>query len=126
MGPPVSSPRRIPNQNQTQSQTQSQNTIINPTNYTRRTSVDRNSIKNSNPLAGLPSGFSNGNYRQYSLNDFEVGKKLGKGKFGKVYCVRDKQTGYVCALKAMEKKELIEYKIEKQFRREVEIQSNLR
>ncbi|CAN6674223.1 spindle assembly checkpoint kinase [Trichomonascus vanleenenianus] len=64
--------------------------------------------------------------RQYSLADFEIGRKLGKGKFGKVYCVRDKATGYVCALKVMEKKELIEYKVEKQFRREVEIQSNLR
>ncbi|ODV73258.1 aurora kinase [Cyberlindnera jadinii NRRL Y-1542] len=62
----------------------------------------------------------------YTLDDFEIGKKLGKGKFGKVYCVKDKKTGFVCALKVMEKKELIGYKIEKQFRREVEIQSNLR
>ena len=64
--------------------------------------------------------------RHYTLDDFEIGKKLGKGKFGKVYCVKDKKTGFVCALKVMEKKELIGYKIEKQFRREVEIQSNLR
>lgn len=64
--------------------------------------------------------------RQYSLADFEIGRKLGKGKFGKVYCVREKTTGYICALKCMDKKELIEYKVEKQFRREVEIQSNLR
>ena len=65
-------------------------------------------------------------FRQWSLDDFEIGRKLGKGKFGRVYCVRDKATGYICALKCMEKKELIEYKVEKQFRREVEIQSNLR
>ncbi|CCH45656.1 hypothetical protein BN7_5241 [Wickerhamomyces ciferrii] len=64
--------------------------------------------------------------RQYTLDDFEIGKKLGKGKFGKVYCVQDKKTGFICALKVMEKKELMEYKVEKQFRREVEIQSNLR
>lgn len=64
--------------------------------------------------------------RQYSLDSFEIGRKLGKGKFGKVYCARDKATGYVCALKVMEKKELIHFKVEKQFRREIEIQSNLR
>jgi aurora kinase len=64
--------------------------------------------------------------REYTLDDFEIGRKLGKGKFGKVYCVKDKKTGFVCALKVMEKKELMEYKVEKQFRREVEIQSNLR
>jgi aurora kinase len=83
------------------------------------------------PLAGLPSyglpgsTTTNGNYRQYTLDDFEIGRKLGKGKFGRVYCVRDKQSGYVCALKAMEIKELIQFKVEGQFRREVEIQSNL-
>ncbi|KAK9457994.1 kinase-like domain-containing protein [Dipodascopsis uninucleata] len=65
-------------------------------------------------------------HRQYSLDSFEIGRKLGKGKFGKVYCARDKATGYVCALKVMEKKELIQFKVEKQFRREIEIQSNLR
>lgn len=70
--------------------------------------------------------YNNPTSRKYSLNDFEIGKKLGKGKFGKVYCVRDKKTGFVCALKVMEKKEIIDYKVEKQFRREIEIQSNLR
>lgn len=66
------------------------------------------------------------NLHEYSLQDFEIGRKLGKGKFGRVYCVREKKSGYICALKAMEKKELVNYKAEKQFRREVEIQSNLR
>ncbi|ODV92111.1 hypothetical protein CANCADRAFT_18595, partial [Tortispora caseinolytica NRRL Y-17796] len=64
--------------------------------------------------------------REFSLDSFEIGRKLGKGKFGRVYCARDKLTGYVCALKAMEKSELMTYKVEKQFRREIEIQSNLR
>ncbi|KAH3681486.1 hypothetical protein WICPIJ_007565 [Wickerhamomyces pijperi] len=64
--------------------------------------------------------------RQFKFEDFEIGKKLGKGKFGKVYCVKDKQTGFIGALKIMEKKELSEYKVEKQFRREVEIQAKLK
>ncbi|ODQ82838.1 hypothetical protein BABINDRAFT_43997 [Babjeviella inositovora NRRL Y-12698] len=75
-----------------------------------------------NPLHGLTQPTP----RVYCLEDFEIGRKLGKGKFGKVYCVKDKQTGFICALKVMEKKELSEYKVEKQFRREVEIQLNLR
>ncbi|SMN21524.1 similar to Saccharomyces cerevisiae YPL209C IPL1 Aurora kinase subunit of the conserved chromosomal passenger complex [Maudiozyma saulgeensis] len=65
------------------------------------------------------------NIKQLSLGDFEIGKKLGKGKFGKVYCVRHKKTGFICALKAMDKTEIIQYNLQKQFRREVEIQTNL-
>lgn len=84
-----------------------------------------NPLASSNPLSGIPSSF-NGAPRQYTLDSFQIGRKLGKGKFGKVYCVKDKATGYVCALKVMEKKELRLFKVEKQFRREVEIQSNLR
>lgn len=61
-----------------------------------------------------------------TLQDFEIGKVLGKGKFGKVYCVKHKKTGLICALKAMEKKEIIQYTIQKQFRREVEIQGSFK
>ncbi|QLQ81191.1 hypothetical protein HG537_0E05460 [Torulaspora globosa] len=63
--------------------------------------------------------------KMLSLDDFEIGKKLGKGKFGRVYCVRHKETGFICAMKAMEKKELIQNNAQKQCRREVEIQSTL-
>lgn len=64
--------------------------------------------------------------RQLSLNDFEIGKPLGKGKFGRVYLAREKSTGFICALKVLHKSELVQGKVEKQVRREVEIQSNLR
>ena len=37
--------------------------------------------------------------RVYQLKDFQVGKPLGKGRFGSVFLVREKQTHYVCALK---------------------------
>lgn len=57
---------------------------------------------------------------------FEIGKPLGKGKFGRVYLAKDKVTGFVCALKVLHKKELQAAKVEKQLRREIEIQSNLR
>lgn len=59
------------------------------------------------------------------LVDFEIGKVLGKGKLGKVYCVRHRLSGLICAIKAMSKKELVDLKLEKNFRREIEVQRNL-
>lgn len=57
---------------------------------------------------------------------FEVGKPLGKGKFGRVYLARERSSGFVCALKVLHKAEITQGKVEKQVRREIEIQSNLR
>jgi len=72
--------------------------------------------------------------RAWSLRDFEIGRALGRGKFGRVYLARTKTVkserlgnqGYVVALKCMYKKELIENKVDLQLRREIEIQMNLR
>lgn len=60
-----------------------------------------------------------------SLDDFELGRILGKGKLGKVYCAKHISSDYIVALKIMSKKELVELKLEKNFRREIEIQSHL-
>lgn len=64
--------------------------------------------------------------KKWTLSDFELGKPLGKGKFGHVYLAREKRTGFIVALKVLYKEELEEGKVEKQLRREVEIQSHLR
>lgn len=64
--------------------------------------------------------------RETTLKDFEIGKKLGQGKFGKVYLVRERKSKYVCALKVLNKKQLESYGMQKQLRREIEIQSRLR
>lgn len=98
-------------------------------------SGNRNTRRNQIPVNGskIPSPLRNPNYslmsplkpRQITLDDFEIGKKLGKGKFGRVYCVRHKKTGFICALKAMDKSEIVQYNLQKQFRREVEIQRSL-
>lgn len=37
--------------------------------------------------------------KRWSLDDFEVGKPLGKGKFGTVFLVREKKSHFICALK---------------------------
>ncbi|KAM0697483.1 hypothetical protein Q7P36_002337 [Cladosporium allicinum] len=63
--------------------------------------------------------------KEYHLGMFEIGKPLGKGKFGRVYLARERASGFVCALKVLHKSELQQGKVEKQVRREIEIQSNL-
>lgn len=60
-----------------------------------------------------------------SLQDFEIGRVLGKGKLGKVYCAKYKQAGFIVALKVMSKKDLLLQKLELNFRREIEIQASL-
>lgn len=64
--------------------------------------------------------------KQFHLGMFEIGRPLGKGKFGRVYLARERTTGFVCALKTLYKSELQNSGAEGQVRREVEIQSNLR
>lgn len=64
--------------------------------------------------------------REFHLGMFEIGRPLGKGKFGRVYLAKERKNGFVCALKVLHKNELQKNKVEKQLRREIEIQSNLR
>lgn len=64
--------------------------------------------------------------RKWSLADFEIGKPLGKGKFGHVYLARERRSNFIVALKIIYKSELEAAKVEKQLRREIEIQSHLR
>ncbi|KAI1265193.1 kinase-like protein [Xylariaceae sp. FL1019] len=64
--------------------------------------------------------------KQFHLGMFEIGRPLGKGKFGRVYLARERTSGFICALKVLHKSELSQGKVEKQVRREIEIQSNLR
>ncbi|KAG8519727.1 Aurora kinase A, partial [Galemys pyrenaicus] len=64
--------------------------------------------------------------RQWVLEDFEIGRPLGKGKFGNVYLAREKQSKFILALKVLFKAQLEKAGVEHQLRREVEIQSHLR
>ncbi|RKF65041.1 Serine/threonine-protein kinase ark1 [Erysiphe neolycopersici] len=77
--------------------------------------------RKSNPLYEQPAPI-----KQFHLGMFEIGKPLGKGKFGRVYLARERGSGFICALKVLHKNELQQGKVEKQVRREIEIQSNLR
>ncbi|XP_033754930.1 serine/threonine-protein kinase Aurora-2-like [Pecten maximus] len=64
--------------------------------------------------------------KKWTLEDFDIGRPLGKGKFGNVYLAREKSTKYVVALKVLFKSQLQKAGVEHQLRREIEIQSHLR
>ncbi|XP_021689746.2 serine/threonine-protein kinase Aurora-1 isoform X2 [Hevea brasiliensis] len=64
--------------------------------------------------------------RRWTLNDFDIGKPLGRGKFGHVYLAREKRSNHIVALKVLFKSQLQQSQVEHQLRREVEIQSHLR
>lgn len=62
-----------------------------------------------------------------SLAAFQIGRPLGKGKFGRVYLARTKAAPqFIVALKCLNKVEIVNGRVEKQVRREIEIQQNLR
>lgn len=60
------------------------------------------------------------------LSDFDIGKRMGHGKYGSVYLARERRTRFICALKVLKKKELITDGVEHQLQREIEIQTNVR
>lgn len=63
---------------------------------------------------------------RWKLEDFDIGRPLGKGKFGNVYLAREKASKYIVALKVLFKSQLQKAQVEHQLRREIEIQSHLR
>lgn len=64
--------------------------------------------------------------KRWTLDDFHIGKPLGRGKFGNVYLAREKKSRYIVALKVLYKGQLLKSNVEHQLRREIEIQSHLR
>jgi serine/threonine protein kinase len=67
-----------------------------------------------------------GSGQRWKLEDFDIGRPLGKGKFGNVYLAREKASKYIVALKVLFKSQLQKAQVEHQLRREIEIQSHLR
>jgi len=64
--------------------------------------------------------------KRWTLDNFEIGRPLGRGKFGNVYLSREKQSKFMVALKVLFKSQLQKSHLEHQLRREIEIQSHLR
>jgi len=63
---------------------------------------------------------------RYSLEDIDVGKRLGAGKFGSVYMARCRKSNWIFVLKVLDKRQLIRHGVEHQVRREIEIQAHCR
>lgn len=87
-----------------------------------------NTIKNSprrtsDPLTQTGTTTSPLNW---TLSDFDVGTKLGAGKFGRVYLAREKGgRNTIVAIKSIKKDDVKKEKIKYQLIREIEIQRNL-
>jgi serine/threonine protein kinase len=64
--------------------------------------------------------------RSWTLADFEIGRVLGRGKFGQVYMAREKHSKQIIALKVLVKEQLRANGVAHQLRKEVEIHSRIR
>lgn len=64
--------------------------------------------------------------KKWVLTDFDIGRPLGKGKFGNVYLAREKKSKFIIAMKVLFKAQIQQADVEHQVRREIEIQSHLR
>ncbi|XP_062060378.1 aurora kinase A isoform X1 [Lepus europaeus] len=102
--------------------------VSKPPNNTPKSEQPPPSAPGNNPEKELTSNQKNeeSKKRQWTLEDFDIGRPLGKGKFGNVYLAREKQSKFILALKVLFKAQLEKAGVEHQLRREVEIQSHLR
>nr|XP_018914361.1 PREDICTED: probable serine/threonine-protein kinase dyrk2 [Bemisia tabaci] len=82
-------------------------------------------LKSSGDM-GLLSIGANDDRQKWVLQDFDIGRALGKGKFGSVYLAREKKSKYIVALKVLFKSQIFEANFEYQLKREIEIQTHLR
>lgn len=68
----------------------------------------------------------NQNQKKWTLVDFDIGRPLGKGKFGNVYLAREKKSKFIIAMKVLYRTQIDKANIMHQVRREIEIQIHLR
>ena len=88
---------------------------------TEKTVINENAIKQE-----VQQHSSSSSSRVWNLSHFEIGRALGKGKYGNVYLAREKESKFAVALKVLFKKQINDQNIEYQVKREIEIQSHLR
>ncbi len=65
--------------------------------------------KSSNNLKKKSSCFGLG--PNIKINQFQLGKKLGSGRFGSVYLAEEKETKLICAIKVLNKTKIKEAKM---------------
>ena len=62
--------------------------------------------------------------KKWSRENFEIGRPLGSGKFGRVYLAREIKSKFVVALKVLWKEQISKHNYETNIRREIEIMSH--
>ncbi|XP_060903474.1 aurora kinase B [Labrus mixtus] len=89
-----------------------------------RADMDKNAITGPGRDRVCPSSSSVS--KKFSIDDFDIGRPLGKGKFGNVYLARVKELQAIVALKVLFKSQMEKESVEHQLRREIEIQAHLK
>ncbi|KAM7417286.1 hypothetical protein PAMA_017106 [Pampus argenteus] len=89
-----------------------------------RLETDRSAV--SGPGRECVGSSSSSVSKKVSIDDFDIGRPLGKGKFGNVYLARVKKLQAIVALKVLFKSQMEKEGVEHQLRREIEIQAHLK
>ena len=55
--------------------------------------------------------------QQWSIDNFDLLDKIGKGSFGDVYMAQEKKTKFLCVIKRLLKKKITEQKLEEHLMR---------
>ncbi|KAJ5084286.1 hypothetical protein NUU61_008865 [Penicillium alfredii] len=113
-------------QNTNDNKANAMNVVASPGKGSQGPIATRNTDENGEKRISTPLYEQPSVPKELHLSMFEIGKPLGKGKFGRVYLAKERSSGFVCALKVLHKSELQQGGVQKQVRREIEIQSNLR
>jgi len=109
-----------------QQQQQKQQQQSNPQQQERRQEQQLGGQHTTSAAAAAGSSAGARPMQSWQLDDFDIGRPLGRGKFGNVYLAREKRSQYIVALKVLFKSQLAQSNVEHQLRREIEIQSHLR
>jgi aurora kinase A len=61
--------------------------------------------------------------KQLCIEDFDLGRKLGKGRFGNVYLAQEKATKFALAVKVINRRQLKDSEMENQLLEEIKLQT---
>ncbi|EGC38640.1 hypothetical protein DICPUDRAFT_96852 [Dictyostelium purpureum] len=132
----VSNNTSFSNQNKQPQRVLQQNNNVTNTTATTKSTITKTTSASSTPSTSTPStstptststsSSNSGPKKKWCIDDFDIGKLLGMGRFGHVYLAREKKSQFIVALKVLFKYQLQTHNIEHQLRREIEIQSHLR
>ncbi|KAK6744018.1 hypothetical protein RB195_010986 [Necator americanus] len=92
----------------------------------RTESSTRGVVNNESNPVSAPTQQQRSRSQTWVIDDFEIGRPLGKGKFGSVFVARSKEEKVIVALKVLFKEQIRKHNVMHQVKREIEIQYHLR